>query len=147
MVAVIQSKSTRNPQKNYFLQEKGIVFIEGGFKYCQETSLHGWQYIYSEQGYFHKIIWLVIVLLSIVVSLLFLVDNTKAYLNSTTVMSIASTTESLKDLIFPSLYICNVNQVTQSFLKNLNVEKDDAAAKLLFDELILTGSVNYITNE
>ena len=115
------------------------VFLRGFSCYCQQTSLHGWQYIDSEQGWFRKIFWFIIVFMSVALSVYFLVVNTKAYLKATTVTSIASTTASLNDLLFPSLYICNVNQVTKSFLRNLGVEDDDAAANLLFDEF-LTGS-------
>ena len=83
--------------------------------------------------------WLIIVLMSLGLSVIYLVDNTKAYLKSTTVTSIDSTTAPLRDILFPSVYICNVNQVTKSFLRNLEVHDDDNAANLLFSNF-LTGS-------
>ena len=130
------------------MKGKTKFFKRKGLKYCQQTSLHGWQYIDSEQGLLHMVFWFFIILMSISLSIYFLIINTKAFLKATTVTSIDSTTASLKDLIFPSLYICNVNQVTKSFLKNLKVDKDDHAKQSLFDEF-LTGKevedpINYI---
>ena len=38
------------------------IFMHGFSTYCQQTSLHGWQYIDSENGPSRKIVWFLIVL-------------------------------------------------------------------------------------
>ena len=141
MGKLVTEKNSRpsSPDIENFVQEKGKILIQGVTTYCQQTSLHGWQYIVSEQGFMPKMYWLIIVLMSLALSVIYLVDNTKAYLKSTTVTSIDSTTAPLRDILFPSVYICNVNQVTKSFLRNLEVHNDDNAANLLFSNF-LTGS-------
>ena len=41
-----------------------------------------------------------------------------------------------QDIEFPSVTVCNLNQVEASFLKDLNVYGNTAMTKLLFDEFI-----------
>ena len=38
------------------------IFMRGFSTYCQQTSLHGWQYIDSENGLSRKIVWFLVVL-------------------------------------------------------------------------------------
>jgi hypothetical protein len=45
-------------------------------------------------------------------------QNTKKYLNASTVTTISSIMSPLDDLTFPSIYICNVNQVQWPIVKN-----------------------------
>ena len=33
---------------------------EGGIRYCEQTSLHGWQYIPTEEWYLRKIYWWIV---------------------------------------------------------------------------------------
>ena len=40
---------------------KSNIFMNGFSTYCQQTSLHGWQYIDSENGLCRKIIWFLII--------------------------------------------------------------------------------------
>ena len=70
-----------------------------------------------------------------------LVQNTQQFWNATTVTSINSTTASLNDITFPSVYICNVNQVTKSFLTRLGIV-DQSDAKLLFEYFLEKGPTN-----
>jgi hypothetical protein len=49
-------------------------------------------------------------------SVYLLMDNYKDYSNSYTITNIGTTTASLQQIIFPSIFICNVNQVSKSFL-------------------------------
>ena len=70
-----------------------------------------------------------------------LVQNTQQFWNATTVTSINSTTASLNDITFPSVYICNVNQVTKSFLTRLGID-NLSDAKLLFEYFLEKGPIN-----
>ena len=63
--------------------------------------------------------------------------NIQEYLHSGIVTSINTTTASLNDVTFPSLALCNVNQVTQSFLLKLDIQDKDVDKKhLLFKQYI-----------
>ena len=50
---------------------------------------------------------------------MFLVQNYDAFTTSKTVTSIDSTTAPLSDIVFPSVYICNINQVMSTPLTHL----------------------------
>ena len=87
-----------------------------------------------------KGLWVLVVLTVVAASVAFMVMNIQEFIKATTVTSINSTTASLKDIMFPGAIVCNVNQVSASFLANLGV-KQDKTAKLLFDQFI-TGPKN-----
>ena len=81
--------------------------------FCQQTTIHGWQYIDSEPGYLKKITWCLIVLICVGSAGFFMIANIDQYMNSTTVTTIESSTTPLNEIRFPSVYICNVNPYTR----------------------------------
>ena len=89
-----------------------------GFQtYCKATSLHGWRYLVvnSTEDVWTAIFWLVMIFLSIALSVYFTLENVHSYLTSRTITTLDSTTAPLMDLAFPSLYLCNLNQVKIHF--------------------------------
>ena len=77
------------------------------------------------------------VLGSFVGSIIVSIDNFYQYLDSSTITSLNSTRASLDDITFPSLTLCNVNQVTASFLGKLDIQaEDDQKKKLLFETFL-----------
>ena len=82
-------------------------------KYCQQTSLHGWQYLASEDSKWKKVIWLFVLLFSFATAISLFMYHLVYYLNANPVTNIESTTASLDDVTFPTMHICNINQLRQ----------------------------------
>ena len=70
--------------------------ISRGLKvFCESTSLHGYNHLYSIDSRILKILWIIIILIATGAGITFLVSNTKAYMNATIVTNIESATVSL----------------------------------------------------
>ena len=78
---------------------------------------------------------MLVVLTAWAFAMYFLVTAIGEYMQSTTVTSIDTTTASLKDIYFPGIVLCNVNQVSKAFLRSINVESDEDS-KVLFSEFL-----------
>ena len=65
-------------------------------EFCQQTSLHGWQYLGKGGGTKGKIVWLFIVLSSLGVASVFLVTSAEDFVNRAVVTTIQTTTASLQ---------------------------------------------------
>ena len=63
--------------------------------FCESTSLHGYNHLYSIDSLFLKILWIIIISIATGAGITFLVSNTKAYMNATIVTNIESATVSL----------------------------------------------------
>ena len=57
-----------------------MIFFLKGSEYCEETTLHGFQYL-RKPGIFNKLVWLVIITGCFSVAAYFGIDNTLDYLN------------------------------------------------------------------
>ena len=76
--------------------------------YCGDTSLHGYQYIGRKEK---RVFWTGIVLGSYVLAIYFLGSNISDYMDSSTVTTLQSTTSSLNNIFYPSVTVCNTNQI------------------------------------
>ena len=65
-------------------------------EFCQQTSLHGWQYLGKGGGTKGKIVWLFIVLASLGVASVFLFTSTEDFVTRAVVTTIQTTTASLQ---------------------------------------------------
>ena len=63
--------------------------------FCESTSLHGYNYLYSSDSIILKTLWISIILIATGAGITFLVSNTKTYMNATIVTNIESATASL----------------------------------------------------
>ena len=81
-------------------------------KYCESTSLHGWQYIYhsSQKGW--RLLWMGMVLSSVIIAFFFVFKQTSEFTKATVVTTVDTTTAPLTDVFFPAVTICNINQVS-----------------------------------
>ena len=76
--------------------------------FCGDTSLHGYQYIGRKE---RRPVWIVVVLLSILAAVFFLGYNIYEYMQSFTVTTLQSTTSGLNNIFYPSVTLCNMNQI------------------------------------
>ena len=83
-------------------------------EFCQQTSLHGWQYLGKGGGTKGKIVWLFIVLASLGVASVFLFTQVEDFLNRSVVTTIQTTTASLQvsalnffASFFTIVHLCN----------------------------------------
>ena len=79
-------------------------------KYCESTSLHGWQYIYRGKAEW-RLFWAGMVLSSVVVAFFFVFKQASEFTKATVVTTVDTTTAPLEDVYFPSVTVCNINQV------------------------------------
>ena len=63
--------------------------------FCESTSLHGYNHFHIADSVLVKTIWGVIIILATGTGLTFLVINTKAYMKSTIITSLESTSDNL----------------------------------------------------
>ena len=77
------------------MEEESRIFLRGLHKYCQQTTLHGWQYIYTETGVFSKSIWIFVIIVSNILASVTLFYNWSMYMSANTTTFLTSTTASL----------------------------------------------------
>ena len=133
----------------HFSTESNQSKIRQGFaQYCKETSLHGWHYVQSERNVLMKVMWFLLILLHYVIATVFIWKNFQEYSNGSTLATVQSATASLDEITFPSLYVCNLNQFTRSFLANIDVsEEDEEYAIVLLQRELISGSKTKMTPE
>ena len=89
----------------------------------------------SEPGVIRKVIWLLVLLTFYSLAYFSTHEAIRQYMQSTTVTSMNSTTASLRDIYFPAISLCNVNQVSKTFLRSINATSSNDK-KVLFDEFL-----------
>ena len=81
-------------------------------EFCEETTLNGWYYLAKKGvGKLGRGYWVLVVLFSLCLSGNFIYSATNEYLGASVIITVDSVTASLDKVIFPSLVICNQNQV------------------------------------
>ena len=112
-----------------------FLFIQA---FCNQTSLHGWQYITQRpetDGFwagdreqsshtnlitlsgFKHVFWSIIVCVAMGCAAIFLYSNTIDFMNATVVTTVDTMTVPLSEVFFPSVVVCNINQVSGTFKK------------------------------
>ena len=81
-------------------------------EFCEETTLNGWYYLAKQSiGMLGRIYWSLVVLGSLILAGFFIYGATNEFLESTVIITVDSVTASLEKVLFPSLVVCNQNQV------------------------------------
>ena len=88
--------------------------------FCSKTSIHGLSYIVGEFRILQRIFWAVVSFVMIGIGIVFFTDGCKEFFTSQ-MTSINTTTAPLKDLYFPSIYVCNINQVSMAKLAQMGL--------------------------
>ena len=78
--------------------------------YCGDTSLHGYQYIGRREK---RPFWVFALIISYILAIWLIGLNTSDYLDSTTTTNLESSTSSLNNVFYPSVTVCNTNQIRE----------------------------------
>ena len=79
--------------------------------FCTKTSIHGFSYIVNECKLISKIFWFIVSFTMISIGITFFANGVKEFFTSS-MTSINTTTASMQNVYFPSVYLCNINQVS-----------------------------------
>jgi len=116
--------------------------------FCNQTSLHGWQYITQRpetDGFwagFKHIFWSIIVCVAMGCAAIFLYSNTIDFMNATVVTTVDTMTVPLSEVFFPSVVVCNINQVRKSFFAELGIYENETFIRQVYQDFIL-GKANH----
>ena len=92
-----------------------------------------------------KLFWALVSLSMTSMGIVFVISGTTQFLNES-MTTIESTTASLNDIYFPSVYICNINQVTKTSLTKMGIENDRENMEDLFWHYV-KGQTKMYTNK
>jgi len=84
-------------------------------EFSMTTSLHGWHFIVDAKNWKHKLGWSLLIGLSIIVAVGSVSIITEDFVRSGVDITIDSPSASLEEVSFPSVTICNINQVSIIF--------------------------------
>ena len=90
---------------------KNKVTIQAFCRFCNETSLPGLPYLNREMSKPWKLLWVLFLIAIYISSSYVFVFYFLQHLNARTVTTIDSAMASLDDITFPSIFLCNTNQV------------------------------------
>ena len=114
----------------------GEVAIKSGFSvYCEQTSLHGWQYFVDSISRFWRIHWVLIVLISIGVAIFFVATASIEFHNATIITTIDSLNVPLTEIFFPAITLCSINQIRRSYFHAINIENNKTVSDIIYKYL------------
>ncbi len=88
--------------------------------YCSRTSLHGFAFLaYPGRTGPQAAFWAAVILASAAGALFVVWTNVKDFVESSVSYDLATPTQPLDDVFFPSLVLCNMNQLRSSFVHAL----------------------------
>ena len=127
------------------------------YDFCKQTALHGWNYLAIDKAgskskvskkpnsksgnshvktVFHSAFWTMVIMASVLLSGFFLHDNTVAFFRSTVITTLDTHTVPLSEIFFPSVVVCNINQIRKSFFAELGFYKNDTLVQIMYEDFI-----------
>ena len=111
MSQIIPMKTMKDEQdidSNKYLPKSRSIFEE----FCEETTLNGWYYMAKQNlTKCSRVFWTFMILSSIGLAFFFCVGIVTEFLNSNVIITVDSVSASLDNVLFPSMVVCNQNQV------------------------------------
>jgi hypothetical protein len=84
---------------------------------------------------FRSAFWTLIVMLSVMSGGFFLSNNTSEFLNAT-VQTTLDGSVPLTEVFFPSVVVCNINQIRKSFFEELGFYDNDTLVRIMYEDFI-----------
>lgn len=84
---------------------------------------------------FRATFWSLIVFASVISGGFFLHDNTREFMNST-VQTTLDGSVPLTEVFFPSIVVCNINQIRKSFFDELGFYDNDTLVRIMYEDFI-----------
>merc|ERR1719278_1527181 len=131
-----------------FDETKGYVLRQFWY-FCNDTSLHGWSYIprfslAGSLGWLHRILRFLLVLSSVCFAWYNVWNLFKEYyFEQTPVITTSTTTGSLNEVYFPSVTVCNLNQIRMSQAYRMgfkDIARSSAVSRLFIKKYFLAAT-------
>merc|ERR1719220_1718260 len=131
-----------------FDETKGSMLRQFWY-FCNDTSLHGWSYIprfslAGSLGWLHRILWFLLVLSSVCFAWYNVWNLFKEYyFEQTPVITTSTTTGSLDEVYFPSVTVCNLNQIRMSQAYRMgfkDIARSSAVSRLFIQKYFLAAT-------
>ena len=87
---------------------------------------------------FRSSFWTLIIMASVVSGGFFLHNNTSEFLHST-VQTTLDGSVPLSEVFFPSVVVCNINQIRKSFFAELGFYENDTLVRIMYEDFIKGG--------
>ncbi len=101
-------------------------------RYCQWTSLHGFNFLaFPDQTPPQTLFWVVVIVASVAGAFFVVGTNIMDFAESSVSYDLATPTQPLDDVFFPSVVVCNMNQLRSSMIYALINDPDMANATYL----------------
>ena len=115
--------------------------------FCRRTSLHGWQFLGCSNRKalnktWQKIYWFFAVIVSLIFGVSYMMFHIQEYRNSMPMTILDNVTIPLSDVYFPSIAVCNINQVRQSYFEELGVDLRKEFVNQIYRKYIEGKSLN-----
>ena len=89
----------------------------------------------SDSNVYRSVFWSIIVFASVVSGGFFLHDNTSEFLKSTVQTTLDSMVP-LSQVLFPSVVVCNINQIRKSLFNELGFYDNETLVRIMYEDFI-----------
>ena len=124
----ISSLSWYFHQKTYYSSLWMVIIII----LCSKSNYFQSQ---SDSNVYRSVFWSIIVFASVVSGGFFLHDNTSEFLKSTVQTTLDSMVP-LSQVLFPSVVVCNINQIRKSLFNELGFYDNETLVRIMYEDFI-----------